>query len=187
MSNLNQANNQHIIWSDISLDLDDWKDNLKEEYPDLSEEALYEKMYELNSEYLNDERINLNIQMSHPILVIADIGRWNGRFVGYKEIQSGNIKDCLYSEMDMNKWYIDKYGDLRCEAIHHDGTNYYLYRVYKDNVTDTQIENLKEKIYEGKATRIDITRITRRLGDDIAKVYGWDIPKQRNIKERNER
>ena len=29
---------------------------------------------------------------------------------------------------------------------------------------------------EGTATRADITRLTRRLGDDIAKVYGWDFP-----------
>lgn len=66
-------------------------------------------------------------------------------------------------------------GDLRCDASHHDGTNHYLYRVYKDGVTETQIDNLKDKIYCGKATRADITRVTRRLGDDIAKVYGFSI------------
>ena len=36
-------------------------------------------------------------------------------------------------------------GDLRADAVHHDGTNHYLYRVFKDGVTDTQIENLKIK------------------------------------------
>ncbi|MFR5584234.1 MAG: hypothetical protein ACLTLQ_10830 [[Clostridium] scindens] len=35
------------------------------------------------------------------------------------------------------------------------------------------IELLKEKLYRGTATRADITRVTRRLGDDIAKVYGF--------------
>ena len=74
---------------------------------------------------------------------------------------------------------MDKNGDFRCDAIHHDGTNHYLYRAYKDGVSDTQIENLKEKIYRGIATRSDITRVTRRLGDDIAKVYGFSIPRQR--------
>lgn len=69
--------------------------------------------------------------------------------------------------------------DFRCDAIHHDGTNHYLYRVYKDGVSETQIDNLKEKIYYGKATRADIVRVTRRLGDDIAKVYGFPIPRQR--------
>ena len=67
--------------------------------------------------------------------------------MGYKEIPSGNIRDCLYSERDMDysTWYVDKNGDFRCDAIHHDGTNHYLYRAYKDGVSDTQIENLKEK------------------------------------------
>ena len=105
--------------------------------------------------------------------------------MGYKEIESGNIRDCLYSERDIDysTWYVDKNGDFRCEAIHHDGTNHYLYRVYKDGVSETQIDNLKEKIYYGKATRADITRVTRRLGDDIAKVYGFPIPVKRRTVE----
>ena len=167
---------KRVIWSDIDLDLDNWRESLEELYPDYPEDELYAIMCKSNAENLYDERANLNIQLSQPILVIADIGRWNGRFNGYKEIPSGNIKDCLYSEMDYNEWYIDKNGDLKCDAVHHDGTNHYLYRVYKDGVSDYQKENLKEKIYEGRATRSDITRITRRLGDDIGKVYGWQFP-----------
>ena len=57
-------------------------------------------MYEINGEYLNDERENLDIQLSQPILVIGDLGMWNGRRMGYKEIASGNIRDCLYSDTD---------------------------------------------------------------------------------------
>ena len=173
---------KRVIWSDIDLDLDNWRESLEELYPDYPEDELYAIMCKSNAENLYDERANLNIQLSQPILVIDDIGRWNGRFNGYKEIPSGNIKDCLYSEMDYNEWYIDKNGDLKCDAVHHDGTNHYLYRVYKDGVSDYQKENLKEKIYEGRATRSDITRITRRLGDDIADVYGFEIPK---LKVRN--
>lgn len=54
--------------------------------------------------------------------------------------------------------------------------NHYLYRVYKSGVTGMQIERLKGKLYDGTATRSDITRITRRLGDAIGKVYGWSFP-----------
>ena len=46
-----------------------------------------------------------------------------------------------------------------------------------------QIERLQEKIYYGKATRADITRVTKRLGDEIAAVYGFHIPKQRTAME----
>ena len=135
---------------------------------------------ELNGDYLDDERSNLDIQLSRPILVVGDLGLWHGRRMGYKEIPSGNIRDCLYSERDIDysTWYVDKNGDFRCDAIHHDGTNHYLYRAYKDGVSDTQIENLKEKLYRGIATRADITRVTRRLGDEIAHVYGFPIPRR---------
>ena len=184
-SSQNRATDKHIIWSDINLNPDDWRDNYKDflEINEIDgdpndEHKLYEYMVETNGEYLSDERENLNVQLSQPIIVIGDIGRWNGRVMGYKMIDSGNIKDCLFSECDYVTWYVDRLGDMRCDAVHHDGTNHYLYRTYKDGVSDAQIENLKEKIYRGTATRADITRITRRLGDEIGKVYGWDFPKQ---------
>lgn len=164
-----------VIWSNYDLDYDDWKDDLLDEYPELSERERMELMYEINGDYLDDERNNLDIQLSQPILVIADLGLWYGKRMGYKEIKSGNIRDCLYSDTDYSTWYVDQLGDLRCDAIHHDGTNHYLYRVYKDDVKETQINNLLAKNYEGRATRKDITRVTRRLGDEIAAVYGWPI------------
>ena len=170
---------RHIIWSN-DIDYDDWREDWEEQYPDLSEAERMELMYELNGDYLDDERSNLDIQLSRPILVVGDLGLWHGRRMGYKEIPSGNIRDCLYSERDMDHstWYVDKNGDFRCDAIHHDGTNHYLYRAYKDGVSDTQIDNLKEKLYWGTATRADITRVTRRLGDEIAHVYGFPIPRR---------
>lgn len=169
---------KHVVWSDINLDFEHWRDDLQEQYPTASEDELITKMYEINNDYLDDERVNLNIQLPQSIIVIGDLGLWNGRVHGYKMIDSGNIKDCLYSDCDMNEWYVDKNGDLRCTAVHHDGWNHYLYRTFKDGVTDSQIEKLQDKIYAGKATRRDITRVTRRLGDEIGAVYGWEFPKR---------
>ena len=165
-----------VIWSNDDLDYSDWKDDLAENYPHLSENERIDLMHEINIDYLNDERANLNIQLTQPILAIGDLGLWYGRRTGYKEIESGNIRDCLYTNEDYATWYIDRLGDLRCRAVHHDGTNYYLYRVYKDHVTQSQIDLLKEKLYHGIATRKDITRVTRRLRDVIAKAYGFSIP-----------
>lgn len=165
---------KHLIWtSDINLD--DYKEWLDEEFPDASETRRWELAAENNADMLERERMNLNIQLDDDIVAIADLGLWNGRVVGYKIIPSGNVSACLYSNADYNTWYVDSRGDLRCEASHHDGTNYYTYRVWKPDVSETQKENLLDKIYYGKATRRDITRLTRRLGDDIARVYGWQI------------
>lgn len=191
MSSLVRTNDRHIVWSDQNLDIEDWREDYKEyleannlDLDPNDENAIYEWMVETNGEYLSDERVNLNIQLSQPIIVIGDLGRWNGRVMGYKMIDSGNIKDCLYSDTDFTEWYVDKYGDFRADAIHHDGTNHYLYRVFRDGVTESQIERLQDKIYMGKATRADITRVTKRLGDEIGRVYGWDFPKNRTAIER---
>ncbi len=170
---------RHIIWSNYDLDYEDWRDDLEAEYPELTEDERIALMYEINGDYLDDERVNLNIQLSQPILVIGDLGLWYGRRSGYKEIESGNIRDCLYADTDYSTWYVDKLGDLRCDAIHHDGTDHYLYRAYKDGVRESQIDLLKDKLYRGIATRADVTRITRRLGDDIARVYGFSIPRMK--------
>ena len=181
-----EVTDRHIIWSNVNLDLDDWRDDMKEQLEEngtapgeISEDMLYQEMLETNDSYLDDERVNLNIQEAQPIIIIGDLGLWNGRFSGYKMIESGNIKDCLYSDTDYTEWYVDKLGDLRADAIHHDGTNRYLYRAFKDNATPEQIENLQDKIYSDKATRVGIMRVTKRLGEDIAKVYGFDIQKSR--------
>ena len=168
----------HLIWSNTDLDYEQWRPFLEQEYPELTEHERVDMMYELNAEYLTDERFNLDITLDRPILVIADLGLWNGRKSGYKEILSGNISDCLYSDADFSTWFVDKKGDLRADVSHHDGTNHYLYRTYKSTATDAQIDRLKDKIYEGTATRADITRVTRRLGDEIAKVYGFSLPKE---------
>ena len=177
----------HLIWSNYDLDYEDWRDDLEAEYPELSEDERYYKMLEINREYLDDERMNLNIQLSQPILVIADLGLWTGRHSGYKEILSGNIRDCLYSENDYTTWYVDKDGDFRCDDVHHDGTNHYLYHVFKDSASDVQREDLLDKIYRGIATPTDIDRVTRRLGDEIGKVYGWDFPHEKAKMKEEER
>lgn len=177
-----------IIWGNMNINPEDWKEEYKEfiEINELDRDpedyyGLSEWVNEENGYYLEAERENLDIQLSQPIIVIGDFGRWNGRVTGYKEITSGNIADCLYSNCDYVEWYIDKLGDLRADASHHDGSNHYLYRVFKDDVTDRQKENFEYKIYTGTVTRKDITRMTRRLGDEIAEVYGFNISGSRNL------
>ena len=64
-----QEGTDHLIWSNYDLNLEDWRDSLEELYPHYSEDELYEKMYDSNAANLDDERCNLNIQLSSPILV----------------------------------------------------------------------------------------------------------------------
>lgn len=166
---------KNVIWSNSNLDYEDWKEFFDEEYPGLDVDERIDMMCELNDEYLDDARMNLDIPVSEEIIVLGDLGLWNGRKSGYKEIHGHSIKDCLHTDTDYATWYLDDRGDLCCEAIHHDGTNHYLYRVFKPDVSDTRKENFLEKVLRGTVTRADITRTTQRLGDKIAEVYGWKI------------
>lgn len=171
----------HTIWtSDINLK--DWEDYFEEcfeeeEREDLDEYEKYRIVEDINATYLEDERMNLNVELGREIIAIGDLGLWNGRVTGYKEIGT-NIADCLYSEYEYQTWYIDHLGDFRLDETHHDGTNFVLYRVFKEGITEEQKENFKWKVYKNKATRKDITRYTERLGDAIAKVYGFTIRKK---------
>lgn len=56
---------------------------------------------------------------------------------------------------------------------HHDGTDYVLYRMWKEGLSTEQKDNFLDKIWRGKATMKDVSRYTRRLGDVIGKIYGW--------------
>ena len=166
------------IWSS-DVNLEDWRDDLLEEHPDYTDDELYELAYEINDEYLDDERVNLSAaKLSEPVIVIADLGLWDGRHVGYRCLSAENIGECLYANvrgMSSPTWFVDELGDLRCREAHHDGVNYYLYRTWKSSASETQRENLLDKLYNGTATRRDITRVTEKLGDKIAAVYGWKL------------
>lgn len=179
MKQAKNAVERHVLWSDIHLDLDDWRDFLMENYPELPEDKLYEKMHELNAEYLDDERRNLDIQFSQPILVIGDLGFWNGRAQGYKMIKSGNIRDCLYSDTDMTEWYVDKNGDLRADAIH-TTARITICTVYSSAGLPThRLKICKTKFIAGEQRARTLQGLTQRLGDSIAAVYGFRLPKQR--------
>ena len=168
---------RHQIWGDIHLDYEEWRDDLEAEHPDWTDDERIQLMHDTNRDYLDDERMNLDIQLPRAIMLIADMERWNGRYIGFRMIDSGNIKDCLYTDCDTAEWYVDKLGDLRCTAHHHDGTNHYLYRAIKPDATDGQIEWLQSRLYLGQVKRGDITRVTERLGDHIGAVYGWRFPR----------
>lgn len=171
-------NEKYIIWSNWNLDIDDecWADYFSQMEDDLEEEfsddEKWEMMYELNNDYLEDERCNLNIKLEDDIIVLGDIGRWNGRVRGYKLIQSGNIRDCLSDDCDYCTWYCDRY-NFRFEGAHHDGTNRYLYRQLRPELTWEQRDNFLWKLMNEHVSDRTIRRYTKSIRPEIAKVYGW--------------
>ena len=164
----------HTIWSNEYDTIEAIAKDLQE-YDGIEEwDDAWEHAYDTNADYLDDEKANLNIEVGNEIIIIASLGLWDGRRMGYKELHSQNIRDCLIGTVgDYVTWYVDERGDLMCEDIHHDGTNFYTYRAWKGNMSETQRENFLDKVYRGVATRDDINRYTRKIGPYIADVYGW--------------
>jgi hypothetical protein len=163
---------KYTIWSNYNLDLADW-DGCRDGWEELTDAQRWEYVSWLNEEYLNDERANLQIGLPEDIIVIADLGLWNGRRCGYKELNHNIIGDALYdSTCYYMEWYCDMY-DLHFKGAHHDGANHYLYRYWKPGTSEAQRENFLEKLYNGTATKRDITRYTCSLRPAIAAVYGW--------------
>ena len=111
---------KRIIWENITnINIDDW--DVKEEMEDNGYEGdIKEYIINLRNEYLEDERENLNIKLENPILVIANLGLWDGRRKAYKIIDSGNISDILYlNNGDYGEFYSDGRNILGTE-LHHE-------------------------------------------------------------------
>ena len=167
---------QRVIWQNEIINIKDWKDLLKECYPEITDpDEQYQLCCEENDNQLHDERENLNITLCEEIIAIADIGRWDGVKHGYRECKTHNIRDLLWLDRDCDTgcFYVDGYRDMRSRQHHHDGTNFILYRMWKPGLSAEQKENFLSKLYDGTATKRDVSRYTQRIGDPICNVYGW--------------
>lgn len=166
------------IWSNRDIDFDAWKDSLIEyqkenEYDnpeDVTDSDVYNFIEESLSNQLDDERWNLNVTTDGRILVIATLGLWNGMKQGYHILGIRNVNAIFSHHYGYTEWYSDGY-NIRAIDVHHDGTNYYEYRVIRE---DRNIQNLLDAIYNGEEiTRKKLNYYTKSLHPYVAKVYGW--------------
>lgn len=160
-------------WTQAEWDetLDYYRDEWKEQSEDPCDDAvLLDLIHEADSLLFGDERMNLNKVLDGEILVIADLGRWNGRFQGYKLI-GRNLQDILSATGDDEAHFYSDGKNIRAEGYDHDGHSYYLFREVKENV---DISVLLDDIYSGK--EISNRRLgyyTRSLEPHVASIYGW--------------
>lgn len=160
-----------IIWTDINLNVDDWRDDLLADEPDLDESGLYDRMLEINADYLYDERENLNIKVAEEIIAIADLGLWDGRRQAYKIIPSGKLSDCLVSNEGYAEFFVDENNEFALREIHHDGTNYIVYRKFRAGLSPKKREQLLNDLYNNAATDAEIDSCTVKLGRKVRSVY----------------
>lgn len=155
-----------VIWTN-DVQIQDFEDCFQEGIVDEAEK--YKRMYELIDMYFEDELINLDKELPGNILVIADLGLWNGRRPGYREL-GNNLNNILKVAVgDYFTVYYDG-DDIRATDIHHDGTNHYLFRLIRD---DENIDILKKKIFDDTFTTEDIEQYTISLAPFVKEIYGW--------------
>ena len=156
------------IW-DEDFNLEDWEDYFteiydEEELEDMDDEVKWEIVNEMNYNYLEDERANLSsIKLEGRIIALADLGLWNGRRSGY-QVMGYNLADCLYSftnSMSYMKFFVED-GEFRAREIHHDGTNYYTFRMLKPEVDEYDFDFCED----------DVDQFSVPLGKVILDFYG---------------
>ena len=161
-----------VIWTNDNYN--EWEKAMLQDYPDEESreedgvDISYQGYYEDCENWLDDERANLNVEVDGYIVAYADLGLWDGRHQGGR-VFGTNVKGILYSDCDYLDWYCDQY-NVRCKAVHHDGTNRILYRVAK---TRDEAERLVEAIAYQGLTEEQFRKRTRSLRPYVAKVYGW--------------
>lgn len=164
---------EHLIWGDSYKEIGVIAKRLARDNNWEVTDSILEEAERINADHLDDERANLNIPTENEIVVIADLGLWNGRRMAYKLLK-GNVSNCLYFSRDGEggRWYCDSY-NLLGEEYHHDGTNYYTYRERRSDISYDAWKNFLNKLYDGTATKRDISRYTKSLLPYVKEVYGW--------------
>ena len=84
----------HTIWSnevDVIEEIE--KDILAnpDDYFGVDKSNSWAVACEQNDEYLEDEKANLNIEVGDEIIIIANLGLWDGKRMAYKELHITNI------------------------------------------------------------------------------------------------
>lgn len=137
---------------------------------DLTEEEKMEIEYQENIDWYEIEKENLDKILDNNILVIADLGLWDGRHSGYK-ILGKNLNEILNIPYDESITVYTDNKNIKARGHHHDGTNYYIFRKIKPN---RNINNLLEKLYnDEKVSSSMISYYTESLYPEVAKIYGW--------------
>ena len=166
---------EHTIYDDLNTSIDDyeeWYAELEEERGEpLTDSEKWDEYYLEQEAWYDAEQANLNKRLSTNIIAIADLGLWNGRRQGYK-ILGNNLNNIFDVHEDYNAWTCDRY-NVRGKLVHHDGTNYVIYRAFKEGLTEEQIDRFCDALYYGKCTPQMISRYTRSLAPYVREIYGW--------------
>lgn len=153
-----------LIW-DEHIDPEKWTDFLHEGLSGRELEAEeWQRIQEMNEQYLEDERCNLDKVIGRAVIELCKFQYWNGIEENAFLISSGNMKDIFrrHCQMSMCRWYSDG-NNICCDESHHDGTNHYIYKVIPDSYTGECSTDVSLKT---------LLRHARSMAPYVAQIYG---------------
>lgn len=166
---------KHIIYTTENDFAEDFKDYEKANDCVLTEEQKKSLAYDWavdNFNYEKESLDNINLKYNTPLIAVANLGRWDGRCIAYKEIDE--ISDFINwnGRYDFVEVYTDRY-NVNAILSDHDGTTYATLRQIKPN---RSYDNFTEKLLncrnEAEAKKL-ITSYTVSVVKAVNELYGW--------------
>lgn len=120
-------------WDYMSeTELEEARSFYREACEDVSDDdILYSVIEQCNEDYYDIKREFDEVFLKGNIVVIADVGTWQGRRSGYKVIDGrGRLSDiflALRGGYDSYRFYIDEEDNVCASLNHHDGSNYVVF------------------------------------------------------------
>lgn len=165
---------KRMIWNnDVRSKMDALeKDGFFAESEIKSEEEKIELTCEHISNTLADEISNLeNISLEGDIFLIGVLQRWDGRGSAYADLETSNVGEAikkavsLFSEDDAIEIFV-KDERMKISQLGHDNP-------VNPSVFEFRVVRPENNYCEIGLSHKENLKITRRIGDIVANVYGW--------------
>lgn len=132
-----------------------------------SEEEKMDAAYEYISNALSDEVSNLDIDLEEDIFLIGVLQRWDGCGSAYADLETSNVGEAikkavsLFSEDDTIEIFVED-ERMKISQLGHDNP-----------VNPSVFEFRMVRPCEIGLSHEENLKMTRRIGDIVADVYGW--------------
>ena len=161
-----------------STDYEGYEEFIKEEYPDIEEGSMHywDIINDQMTMWYEDELMNIST-VKGDFIALADLGRWNGRRIGYKEVKADTLDEAVKEVfcrdyMDI-VFGIEDDDEFVYEGHHHDATDYITIREWRKGLSDEAKERFLDTLYEGTVTEKAMRWYTKTIAPKVRRVYGW--------------
>lgn len=162
-----------MIWNnDVCSEIDALeKDGFFAESEITSEEEKMDAAYEHISNALSDEAANLDIDLEEDIFLIGVLQRWDGCGSAYTNLETSNVGEAikkavsLFSGDDAIEIFVED-ERMKISQLGHDNP-------VNPSVFEFRVVRPESDYCEIGLSREENLKATRRIGDIVAKVYGW--------------